>query len=55
MANKEELLQYLETNWFIPGHALYQGGVNVINSLFDGNLPIEDIYNFLEHQRSHTG
>ena len=55
MENKEELLQYLETNWFIPGHPFYQAGVNIINFLFDGNLPTEDIYNFLEHQRSHTG
>ena len=55
MENKEELLQYLETNYFKPGHPLYYAGINIINSLFDGNLSTEDIYNFLERQRSHTG
>ena len=54
MANKEQLLKYLETNYFKEGHSLYHAGINKINYIFEGNLKIEDIYNFLERQRSHT-
>ena len=54
MANKEQLLRYLETNYFKEGHSLYYAGINKINYIFEGNLKIEDIYNFLERQRSHT-
>ena len=55
MENKDELLQYLKTNYFKKGHPLFYAGINKINYLFDGNLSTEDIYNFLERQRSHTG
>ena len=54
MENKDELLQHLKTNYFKKGHPLYYSGINKINYLFDGNLSTEDIYDFLEHQRSHT-
>ena len=55
MENKEELLQYLRTNYFKLGHPLYYSGISKIYFLFKGRLSIEDIENFLQRQDSYTG
>lgn len=54
MGSKEELLDYLKTNYFKKGHPLYYSGLNKINFIFDRSLSTEDIENFLQRQRSHT-
>ena len=51
---QERLLDYLKTNYFKKGHPLYYAGVNKINLLMNGKLPIEAIENFLQRQRSYT-
>ena len=53
--NKEELLQYLRTNYFNEGSPLYYSGINKIYSLFKKKLSIEDIKNFLQRQDAYTG
>ena len=52
--NKEELLQYLRTNYFKEGHPLYYSGINKIYSLFKKKLSIEDIKDFLQRQDAYT-
>ena len=54
MANKEELLQYLATNYFKVGHPLYYAGPGKINSIFEGSLKIEDIQDFVERHHPYT-
>ena len=51
MGSKEELLDYLKTNYFKKGHPLYYSGLNKINFIFDRKLSTEDIKNFLQRQR----
>ena len=51
---KKRLLDYLKTSYFEKGHPLYYSALNNINYIFDRSLPVEDINDFLERQRSHT-
>lgn len=55
MENKEELLQYLRTNYFKLGHPLYYAGISKIYSLCKKRLSIKDIENFLQRQEAYTG
>ena len=54
MANKEELLEYLTTNFKKKGHPLYHAGIGTIYFIFDGNLKVKDIQDFVERQHSYT-
>ena len=48
--NKEELLQYLKTNYFNVGSPLYYAGINKIYSLLEKKVSIEEIKDFLQRQ-----
>ena len=40
MENKEELLEYLRTNYSKPGHALYHAGPTTIHFIFGNSLTL---------------
>ena len=54
MTHKDELLQYLATNFFQVGHPLYYAGPGKIYSIFEGSLKIEDIEDFVERHHPYT-
>ena len=54
MENKEELLQYLRTNYSKPGHALYHVGKDTIHFIFGNSLKVEDIQDFVERNHAYT-